>query len=176
MVLVILNQIYGIFLPFSRKPLLISSLNSAIAAILFFIAIFTPFEGTITLVAVGIVLDYVLRILGIMIFKTIEILGKKRNKMQKNSAPVGAAQCSGTDSPREEKDNQSDDEENTQGYERSRTMDSSVTAISEEAPLRGIRQCNEAVTKQFRIPGQQAARYFPWLQAGLYFAPYSHKH
>ena len=95
MVLVILNQIYGIFLPFSRKPLLISSLNSAIAAILFFIAIFTPFEGTITLVAVGIVLDYVLRIHQRCDFKTIEILGKKRNKMQKNSA-VEQHRC-GTD-------------------------------------------------------------------------------
>jgi len=120
---------------------------------LFLIAIFTPFQGTITLVAIGIVLDYVLRILGIMIFKTIEILGRKRERMRKCSVPVGAR---GTESPGEEKDgNHSEGDEDMRGYERSRTMDSSVTAINEEAPLGAIRQCNDAVTKQYRIPGQQ---------------------
>jgi hypothetical protein len=120
-----------------------------VACILFFVAIFTPFSGTITLVALGIALDYVLRVLGVMIFKTIEILGRKREKMKRKT-------CTGTDSPEEEKDgddNESKSEGTSNAFERSRTMDSSMTAVSEEAPLRGIRQCNKAVTKNYRIPG-----------------------
>lgn len=153
--LVILNQIYGIFLPLSRKPLLIASFNSAMTAVLFFVAIFTPFHGTITLVAVGIVLDYVLRILGVMVFKTIEILGRKRDRIRRKSITEGASQSPDTDSPREDKEGSPyDGRRNIRVYERSRTLDSSITAINEEAPLGTNRQCNEAVTKQFRIPGQ----------------------
>jgi hypothetical protein len=120
---------------------------------LFFVAIFTPFHGTIILVTIGIVLDYPLRILGVMIFKTIEILGRKRERMKKQAAE----HCTGTNSPEGEKDghdNGGGSGETTKVYERSRTMDSSMTAINEEAPLRGIRQCNEAVTRNYRIPGQ----------------------
>jgi hypothetical protein len=120
---------------------------------LFFVAIFTPFHGTITLVALGITLDYVLRVLGVMVFKTIEVLGRKREKMRRKAAEL----CAGTDSPEGEK-NGNDDGSGSEGtsrvFERSRTMDSSITAVSEEAPLKGIRQCNKAVTKNYRIPGQ----------------------
>lgn len=145
---VILNIIYGFFLPLSRVPLLVGSASSVVACILFFVAIFTPFSGTITLVALGIALDYVLRVLGIMIFKTIEILGRKREKMKQKT-------CTGADSPEEKdgNDNGSRSEGISDDLERSRTMDSSITAVSEEAPLRGIRQCNKAVTKNYRIPG-----------------------
>lgn len=161
MPLVILNQIYGIFLPLSRKPLFISSLNSAVLALLFFVAIFTPFHGTLTLVSIGTVLDYVLRVLGIMIFKTIEILGRKR---ERNRRKFEATQSPDMNSPKEDiEENLSEDQEKTRVYERSRTMDSSLTAINEEAPLGANRQCNEAVTKHYRIPGRCQHVYCPFV-------------
>ena len=146
---VILNLIYGLFLPLSRRPLLVASASSAFNAILFFVAIFTPFQGTIALVALGIVLDYVLRVLGVMVFKTIEILGRRRERMKRKTA----RQSMVTDSPEEREDD--DDDSGNGTISRSRTMDSSMTTINEEAPLRSIRQCNKAATKNWRIPGQQ---------------------
>lgn len=133
-------MVYAIFLPLSRIPLMVSSMNSAVTALLFLIAIFTPFHGTISLVAVGVVLDYVLRILGVMIFKTIEVLGKKRERARTGE------------------DDLTPDEKDGSGpgghiYERSRTMDSSVTAINEEAPLGNNSRCRQAAKAGYRIPG-----------------------
>jgi hypothetical protein len=97
----------------------------------------------------GIVLDYLLRVLGVMVFKTIEVLGRRRERMKRKTA----ANITGTDSPEEEKNDQ-DSGSGSGNISRSRTMDSSTTASTEEAPLRGIRQCNRAVAKDWRIPGQ----------------------
>jgi hypothetical protein len=43
----------------------------------------------------GIVLDYLLRVLGVMVFKTIEVLGRRRERMKRKTA----ANITGTDSP-----------------------------------------------------------------------------
>ncbi|KAJ6612797.1 hypothetical protein B0H10DRAFT_1806889, partial [Mycena sp. CBHHK59/15] len=86
---IILYLVYGLFLPMSRQPLFVNSIGSVVLTVLFFIAIFTPLHGTITIVAVGIVLDHALRILGILLYKTVEILGKKYDKA-KNSCPWSA--------------------------------------------------------------------------------------
>lgn len=84
-----------------------------------------------------------------MVFKTIEVLGRRRERMKRKAA----SNLTGTDSPEDEKNDQ--DSGSTSGnISRSRTMDSSTTVSTEEAPLRGIRQCNAAVRKDWRIPGQ----------------------
>lgn len=138
-------------------PLLVSSSNSLAAVILFFVAIFTPPHGTIALVAVGILSDYILRVFGIMIFKTVEIIGKKRERLRlKKGESNGCMLRRGTDSPPEDKvigeEGEGDIERETV-YERSRTMDSSMSTLNEEAPLGESRRCSEAVRKQYRIPG-----------------------
>ena len=80
-------------------------------------------------------------------YKTIEVLGRRHDRLKRNAA----VNCSGTNSPEGGNDGSgsASGSGDTQLFE-SRTMDSS----SDEAPLRGIRQCNEAVTKEYRIPGQ----------------------
>lgn len=103
---------------------------------------FTPLHGTITLVAVGVAIDYALRVFGVMVFKTLEILGKKRERARRNTA---AASCMDCMNNREDKGEVS---------HRSRTMNSSTTAVDEEAPLGTNWQFSEAIRKEYRIPGE----------------------
>jgi hypothetical protein len=112
----------------------------------------------VTLITVGIVLDYVLRIMGLMIFKTLEVLGRKHHRLKKRITE----HCTDMESPKGEKIEEVEENDGSSGrasreasrptlYER---MDSATTVNSEEAPLRGNRQCNMAVKKDYRIPGE----------------------
>ncbi|KAF7979022.1 hypothetical protein HWV62_43999 [Athelia sp. TMB] len=140
---VILHLIYGIFLPLSRKPLLISSAASIVTAILFLVAMFTPLHGTISLVAAGVIADYLLRILGVMIFKTLEVLGRRRAKAQKNSTSKICKGFMGKGGR---------DEDDRSYFERTHTADSSTTAVNEPCPLRSNGMFSEALRKEYRIP------------------------
>lgn len=74
-----------------------------------------------------------------MTLKTIEVLGKKRARARTGQ---------GDDLTPGEKDGSGG-----HVYERSRTMDSSVTAINEVAPLGNNATCHEVVRAGYRIPG-----------------------
>ncbi|KAF7341962.1 hypothetical protein MVEN_01782700 [Mycena venus] len=74
---VALQLVYALFLPLSRKPLIVSTLNSIPTAILFFIAIFTSLHVTIALVVVGLLLDYLLRVIGVLLYKNYGGIGAK---------------------------------------------------------------------------------------------------
>ena len=142
--IVILHLIYGIFLPLSRQALLVSSAASIVTAVLFLVAMFTPFHGTISLVAAGVIADYLLRILGVMIFKTLEILGRRRARAQKNST---SKICKGfTRKGGRDEDDQS-------YFDRTHTADSSTTAVNESSPLRSNGLFSECLQKEYRIPG-----------------------
>ena len=90
--------------------------------------------------AVGCVLDSVLRILGVMIFKTIEVLGKKRARARTGEDDLTPGEKDGSGP-------------GGHVYERSRTMDSSVTVINEKAPLGNNSRCRQAAMAGYRIPG-----------------------
>ncbi|KAF7343484.1 hypothetical protein MVEN_01781300 [Mycena venus] len=145
---VALQLVYALFLPLSRKPLIVSTLNSIPTAILFFIAIFTSLHVTIALVVVGLLLDYLLRVIGVLLYKTMEVLGRKYERKRQlhnrqNSCPWSL-----------------DDEQSTPGLEKSLTDDqgfttvnSSMTAVNEEAPLGAIKICQRtAAREEYRVP------------------------
>jgi hypothetical protein len=143
---VILSLFYSIFLPLSRRPLFVSSVNPLALAIIFFVAIFTPLHASITLVVVGIAMDHALRIVGVVLLKTMEVLGKKYEKKRQlaSMSPSGEpVETPGTEKNLEE-------EENTTGV---RTMNSSVTAVNEAAPLGDIKLCRREAKKSYRMPG-----------------------
>ncbi|KAJ6591104.1 hypothetical protein DFH09DRAFT_193521 [Mycena vulgaris] len=152
---VALSFVYAAFLPMSRRPLMVASLNAVALAVLFFAAIFTSLHASIVLVAVGIVLDHLLRIVGVLLFKTMEILGKKYEKRRQhqikrdrqNSCPWPPADDSMT--PTAEKTGL-DEPAPLEGI---RTVNSSVTAVNEEAPLGEIRLCQTVAAKEtYRFP------------------------
>ncbi|KAJ6481683.1 hypothetical protein C8R45DRAFT_1002690 [Mycena sanguinolenta] len=146
---VFLQLVYGLFLPLSRKPLLVSTLNAIPTAILFFVGIFTSLHVTIALVVVGIALDHFLRVVGVLFYKTMQILGRKyERKRRENSRHNSCAGSLG-------------DEPKTPGIERSmsderghRTVNSSTTAVNEEPPVEAIRMlCQHTAAKEeYRIP------------------------
>lgn len=107
---------------------------------------FTPLHGTISLIAAGIVLDYALRIVGVMMFKTLEVLGKRRAKAGKSS---NGKNCT----PNFLRKGGQDDEKEDSYFERTRTANSSMTAVDESCPFRSNRQFNEALRENYRIPG-----------------------
>jgi hypothetical protein len=131
----------------SRHPLIISSLNPVALAVISFVAIFTSLHVTIALVAVGILTDHLLRIVGVLLLKSMEILGKKYDRRRQhhnkqNSCPWTLADDTEKSLPDERAP-----------FERVRTANSSVTAVSEEAPL-DIKVCRNAAAKEtHRFPG-----------------------
>jgi hypothetical protein len=137
----------------SRQALIIGSLNAVVVAILCFVAIFTSLHVTIALVAVGILIDQLLNVVGVLLFKSIEILGKKyeRRRRQHNrqhSCPWTLASEAAL-TPGVEK---SVPDERGQ-FEGVQTANSSVTAVNEEAPL-DFRLCRSAAAKEtHRFPG-----------------------
>jgi hypothetical protein len=160
---VVLSLVYALFLPLSRKPLFVSTLNAIVMAILFFIGIFTSLHVTISLVAVGIVLDYLLRVIGVLLFKTMEILGKKYEKRRQqhyrqNSCPWTPADELKT--PGMEKSGT--DEGRPFAADPTRTVNSSVTAVNEEvAPFGAIKACQRTAAQQeYRFPGSTKIRHF----------------
>lgn len=74
--IVLLIMIYSFFLTHSRRALLVGAFNSALASLFFLIAIFLPLHGQIALVTLGIFLEHILKIVGIMIIKLIERAGR----------------------------------------------------------------------------------------------------
>ncbi|KAJ7164992.1 hypothetical protein C8R46DRAFT_997528 [Mycena filopes] len=77
---VLLGLVYGLFLPLSRKPLFLATSNAIISAILFLIAIFTSQHVAIALVVIAVIQDQLLNLLGMVLYKTMEILGKRYAK------------------------------------------------------------------------------------------------
>ncbi|KAJ7846352.1 hypothetical protein B0H14DRAFT_2772436 [Mycena olivaceomarginata] len=148
---VFLQLVYALFLPLSRKPLLVSTLNAIPTTILFFVGIFTSLHVTIALVAVGIALDYLLRVIGLLLYKTMEILGRKYERKRQlhnrqHSCPWSLAD---EDKTPEEK-GMADDHGS---FAPNRTVNSSMTAVNEEAPLGGIKICQRTAAKEeYRIP------------------------
>ncbi|KAJ7216594.1 hypothetical protein GGX14DRAFT_696352 [Mycena pura] len=136
----LLSLVYSAFLPLSRRPLMIRAINPAVLAILFFVAIFTPLHVTIALVAIGIVMDLFLRVLGVLLLKTVEILGKKYDMRRRLCHSI---------SPGAEKSIIADQAT----FEGIRTVNSSTTAVDEEAPLGDLRICQSmAAREQIRWP------------------------
>lgn len=72
-------------MPQSIEPIIISALNPALSALLFLIAIFLPLHGQISLVAISIFLEYALKLFGVLIVKTVEAIGKHRQRSRSSS-------------------------------------------------------------------------------------------
>ncbi|KAJ7094011.1 hypothetical protein B0H15DRAFT_1020655 [Mycena belliarum] len=153
---VVLSLVYALFLPMSRQPLIIGSLNAMVWALVFFIAIFTSLHVSIALVAIGIAADYALRIIGVLLYKTMQILGKKYDKRRQqrikmnrqDSSPLSLEEDDVAVTPAAEKDALEEDP-----LEGIRTGNSSVTAVNEEAPLGDIKLCRNAAAKEnIRFP------------------------
>lgn len=108
---------------------------------------FTPFHGSISLVAAGIVVDYILRVVGVMMFKTMEILGKRMAKSSKGKSCTKLMRKGGQDD-----DNQDDDNQDSY-FARSRTTNSSATAVNESSPLPSNGQFTKALQNEYRVPG-----------------------
>jgi hypothetical protein len=78
---VLLNLIYGMFIPEARFAIWAQSANSAIMCLLFFVAIFLPLRSLpalYTLVVLGICLEWVLKLAGALHFKFREFRRKRR--------------------------------------------------------------------------------------------------
>jgi hypothetical protein len=139
----------------SRHALIIGSLNAVVLAILVFVAIFTSVHVTIALVAVGILVDHLLNVVGVLLFKSIEILGKKyeRRRRQHNrqhSSPWTLAYEAALTPGAETEKNLPDELGPSEGLP---TVNSSETAVKEEAPL-DIGLCRSAAAKEIhRFPG-----------------------
>ncbi|KAJ7481610.1 hypothetical protein FB451DRAFT_1394255 [Mycena latifolia] len=153
---VAISLIYALFLPLSRYPLIIGTLNALVLAVLSFAAIFTSLHVTIALVAAGIAIDHLLRIVGVLLFKTMEILGKKyakrrqqHNKLNRHDSCPWSPADDAVGTPVPEKDIPEE-----QGpYDGVRTVNSSVTAVNEEAPLGDIKICQSvAAREKYRFP------------------------
>lgn len=113
-----------------------------VTAILFLVAMFTPFHGSISLVAAGIVVDYILRVVGVMMFKTMEILGKRMAKSSKGKSCTKLMRKGGQD-----------DDNQDSYFARSRTTNSSATAVNESSPLPSNGQFTKALQNEYRVPG-----------------------
>lgn len=131
-------------------------LNPVVSAVIFFVGIFTSLHVTIALVVCGIALDHLLRILGVLLFKTMEILGKKFEKRRQkhhrlHSSPWVLANDPVSPSPGAEK--------SASGPFGTQTTNSSMTAVNEEtAPLGNIKLCQNAAAKEnYRFPGSSCA-------------------
>ncbi|KAJ6588444.1 hypothetical protein B0H19DRAFT_1099342 [Mycena capillaripes] len=150
---VILSLVYSIFLPLSRGPLIFSTLNAIPTAILFLVGMFTSLHVTIALVSIGIVLEHVLRVVGVLLYKTMEILGKKyerrrRQHYKQHSCPWTLEDDLNT--PGVEKD--APDERGPFAYATG-TVNSSMTAVNEEAPLGAIKVCQRTAAREnMRLP------------------------
>ncbi|KAJ7177934.1 hypothetical protein C8R46DRAFT_1346213 [Mycena filopes] len=137
---VIISLIYAVFLPLSRRPLIVSTCNALILAIIFTIAIFTSLHVTIALVALTIVLDHALRVFGVLLYKTMEILGRRYEKRRR----LHSRQNSGPWTLEVD-----DGEKNEQPI----SANSSVTAVNEDAPLGGFKMCQRtAAHRELRFP------------------------
>ncbi|KAJ7507266.1 hypothetical protein B0H11DRAFT_2219094 [Mycena galericulata] len=141
---VLLSLVYAAFLPLSRRPLIVGVLNPLVSTVIFFVAIFTSLHVTIALVATGIALDHLLRIIGVVLFKTMEILGKKyekrRQKHKRNNPSPWTLANDSMASP---------------GVEKTlTTASSSTTALNEEvAPLGNIKLFQDvAAREEMRFP------------------------
>ncbi|KAJ7747949.1 hypothetical protein DFH07DRAFT_574338 [Mycena maculata] len=165
---VILSLVYALFLPLSRNPLLISTFNPVVSTIIFFVAIYTSLRVTIALVATGIALDYLLKVVGVLLLKTMEVLGKKVEKklrqkqmskekqMKHGYYPwTSAADETPAVAPTAE------DPILTPGMEKdsrgpfggAQTVNSSMTAVNETAPLGNIKVFQDAAAKgHYRFP------------------------
>ncbi|KAJ7031647.1 hypothetical protein C8F04DRAFT_1262754 [Mycena alexandri] len=146
---VILSLIYAAFLPLSRRPLIVSTCNALILAVVFTVAIFTSLHVTIALVAFGIALDHALRVFGVLLYKTIEALGARYEKRRRlhyrqNSRPWTLEDDLRT--PATEKSGM-------EPFSGLGTTNSSVTAVNEEAPLGGLKICQKtAAHEHWRFP------------------------
>ncbi|KAJ7704288.1 hypothetical protein B0H17DRAFT_1039152 [Mycena rosella] len=157
---VALSVIYALFLPMSRRPLLVSTLNSLVLTLIFFIAIFTSLHVAIGLVALGILTDHVLRIAGVLLFKTMEGLGKKyERRRQRHYRQKLARQNSRPWSPADDAvmtpgvEKRTPEAELSGPFEGIRTGNSSSTAINEEAPLGDLKVCQDAAAHEsYRFP------------------------
>ncbi|KAF8208298.1 hypothetical protein K438DRAFT_2013078 [Mycena galopus ATCC 62051] len=149
-----LQSVYSIFLPLSRTALLVGTLNAIPSAILFFIGMFTSLRVTIALVVVGIVLDYFLRVAGVLLYKTMEILGRKYERKRQHHNRHNSCPWSLEDelkTPEVEK-SMPDDRERFAAPSLG-TANSSMTAVNEEAPLEAIKMCRRtAAQEQARFP------------------------
>ncbi|KAJ7248625.1 hypothetical protein B0H12DRAFT_1123492 [Mycena haematopus] len=148
-----LQLVYALFLPLSRKPLLVSTLNAIPTAILFFVGIFTSLHVTIALVVVGVALDHFLRVVGVLFYKTMQILGRKYERKRQELSRQNSCLWSPTDEPKtQEVERSMSDERGHIGADR--TVNSSTTAVNEEPPLEAITIiCQRtAAEEQYRIP------------------------
>ncbi|KAJ7130167.1 hypothetical protein C8R44DRAFT_978325 [Mycena epipterygia] len=143
---IVLSLVYALFLPMSRQPIFISTINPVVSAVLFFVAMFTSLHVTIVLVTIGITTEHVLRIVGVLLFKTMEILGKKYEKRRQNRNrrnPPWSPTAEHTETPEAEKG----------PFEGFRTQNSSMTAVDEQAPLENIKVCRKTAAKTtYRFP------------------------
>ncbi|KAJ7628558.1 hypothetical protein FB45DRAFT_794405 [Roridomyces roridus] len=145
---VLLYAIYATFLPLSRKPLLVNSIPALVLAIIFFAAIFTSLHTTIALAALGILLDHGLRVVGVLLFKLFEGLGKKMEKRRLKQLPrLNSTAPSEAPSAPEEA-------EKTLVLAQARTANSSTTAVSEPSlPLENFKLCRQVASREdYRIP------------------------
>jgi hypothetical protein len=82
---VILNSLYGLWLPASRIPLMTQSVNSLFVILLFLIALFTPIVATLTLSSVAIIGEYALKVVGILLLRMIE---RHRDRMRSRTSTM----------------------------------------------------------------------------------------
>ncbi|KAJ6511361.1 hypothetical protein C8R47DRAFT_1296231 [Mycena vitilis] len=167
---VALSLIYSLFLPLSRAPLILSTLNAIPTTILFLVAMFTPLHVTIALVSIGIALDYFLRVIGVLLFKTMEGLGKKyerrrRQHEKRNSCPWKLEDDINT--PDVEKPTA---DEQGAFEDRTVTVNSSMTALNEEAPLGAIKVCQRSAAREnLRVPAINIEHHVERLGACVFF-------
>lgn len=78
---VLLNFVYGLFIPKARLAIWASSANSALMCLLFFVAIFLPLKSlpaVYTFVVLGIVLEIFLKLAGVLNLKAKEYVKSKK--------------------------------------------------------------------------------------------------
>ncbi|KAJ7135420.1 hypothetical protein C8R43DRAFT_1020947 [Mycena crocata] len=148
---VLLSLIYALFLPMSRRPLIIATSNAVTLALLSLVAMFTSLHVTIGLVALGIILDLALRLVGVLLYKTMEILGKKYAKRRQNQNRQNSCPWSADDPMRTPGAEKVTDEPGP--FEGVTTVNSSMTAVNETAPLGDIKLCQvTAAQERTRFP------------------------
>ncbi|KLO15564.1 hypothetical protein SCHPADRAFT_888472 [Schizopora paradoxa] len=87
---VLLILIYSSFLQQAQRALLLANINSLFSSILFLIAIFLPFHAQVGLVAAGIFIEYIMKLMGFVFVKIVEAARhcKARNVSRASTATL----------------------------------------------------------------------------------------
>ncbi|CAK5273669.1 unnamed protein product [Mycena citricolor] len=143
---VLLTLSYSLFLPMSRIPLQFSVVDPLLQVIIILIAISANVSnrGVIAIVAVSIVADHLIRVLAVLLDKTMVVLGKRHDRKRRLQRQRSAQRLY-PGSPQEELEK---DWTGELDADVSRTRNSSMTAVNEEAPLEDIPACHWVAAKE----------------------------